>query len=162
MARTRRDVIDRVRAAFERVTRPRTLAATYYDDWELGHYEDFLATEAHWSAMDPKVIEDEFCGLRFLTPEAFAFFLPAYMIWTLENFDEPNAHDASHDTIEALDPGAKAGAIHCFTALNADQYHAVRAFLVFMAEQPMSAATRVWKHLDRYWANPEHEPGPAP
>jgi hypothetical protein len=163
MEKTRRHVIDRVRAAFEHVKRPQILAATYYDDWEMHHFEDFFATKAHWSCIEPEVIEKEFCALRFLTPEAFAFFLPAYMIWTLENFDRPGAYDAAYRTIESLDPGAKAGAIQCFTALNADQHASIRAFLTFMAEQPRFAAhTRVRKHLDRYWANPEHEPGPAP
>ncbi len=43
-----------------------------------------------WDAVPPEIIDDNFGQLSLFTPEAYRYFLPAYLLRCLDNFDPDN------------------------------------------------------------------------
>lgn len=45
-------------------------------------------TNLDWKTIDSKLLEENFGSLSFFSPEAFHFFLPAYLVYSLEHFED--------------------------------------------------------------------------
>lgn len=54
-----------------------------------------------WKTIDDKILEENFDKLPLFSSEAFYYFLPAYLIYSFENFDD---NDVCEFTIYALSP----------------------------------------------------------
>lgn len=91
----------------------------------------------------------------FLDFRGFAYYLPAYIVWSLENFDV-SASDTTDFVLYALDPsGPLAGKkLSHFDQLAPGQQCAVAEFLRFMSQQRQYADTvAAERALEAYWTH---------
>lgn len=100
----KQDMIDEIAAAFAGVSRDGGVSlhqAEVKDDYgsrdeELAARE--LDTDATWLEVPEEDIAGHWDILSFLDPIGFRYYIPAYMVWTLDNLDS-NSADA---TVSAL------------------------------------------------------------
>jgi len=90
-----------------------------------------------WRQVDPSVIGRENAALSFFSPAAFRYFLPAFMIWTLNNYESSGSITVDN-TIYSLDPRSKDPELQRFVTsqyslLSHRQRQAVIAFLEYMS-----------------------------
>lgn len=109
-------VIDRIETAFADVSHPGDDALLHPDCMDDGDVAAYYGSIA-WRDIPARTIARESASLGFLSATGFQFLLPAYMIWTLRNFDSGWA--SVEGTIWALDPGRFGGP---FREHNASQY----------------------------------------
>ena len=145
----------------------RTRAFLQYEDEEGRVAERFFAGK-DWRDMTYRVIREglttpESAALTFMSPEGFRYFLPAYMLIALEEYDisDVTAESAilslTPDVLEftgnADDPGSWFGRrVGGFTDA---QRRAIAGFLLAMQEmhgQDFSEDSSPMAALERYWA----------
>ncbi|MDX1710961.1 MAG: DUF6714 family protein [Rhodovibrionaceae bacterium] len=110
----------------------------------LSFYSDAACNAAfggapHWREVPDATIVYEYAALTAFSPKAFRFYLPAYLLYTLAHYADPEY--AAESTLRALDPGTDKEMLHGFMAshyalLDAAETDAVVAFLELMAEDP--------------------------
>ena len=163
-----------IRRAFAEVPRPapdaiatRTSAFLKYEDEEGRLVERFFAGR-DWRDMTFQVIWDGCespgdAALTFMAPEAFRYFLPAYILIALEEYDISDVTaetailglipDRLNFTGNADDPGSWFGRnVGGFTD---EQRRAIAGFLLAMQEaygQDFSQDSSPMAALERYWA----------
>jgi hypothetical protein len=156
----RASLIDRVRAEFANVSRGlgRTLHEAIGLDKHLNgddlNRERARDTEVHWTDVPAADIEDSPEIFSFLDFRGFAYYLPAYMVWALENYDHSDS--ATPDfLIYALDPhGALQDTkLSHFDQLASGQREVVAEFLRFMSEQTQHAdSDAAARAIQVYWS----------
>jgi hypothetical protein len=113
----------------------------------------------NWQDVPLEIFPRENAALNFFSPEAFQFFLPAYMQWVIKDFKKRGSLGSLtiDSMINILDPFAKKTdyeyAISKFALLTPPQRNTVAQFLEFLinyAEQyvDLKAASH---GLSRYW-----------
>ena len=114
-------------------------------------------TYEQWSQIPDWAIAQAPSALSFLSPEAYRFHLPAYMVWTLENYDTSNSLSADmtiysllvadhYDDVRALK-------LARFELFDHAQRNAVVTFLRFAASHgEYLDAQAAQRALDSYWA----------
>jgi hypothetical protein len=155
----RSTLIRRVREEFAGVSRGlgRTLhEAVGLDKWLNGdelNRERARDTDTDWADVPSADIESSPEIFSYLDFRGFAYYLPAYMVWSLEKFD--TSPSATPDfLVYALDPsGPIAGTkLSHFDQLTQGQREVVADFLHFMAKQTEQADTDVAERaLAEYW-----------
>ena len=95
-----------------------------------------------WRSLDGADIVREYAAPIAFSAEAFRYYLPAYLLWTLDNAAGPDY--AAEATVRALDPGTAADMLHDFLRsrfrlIDAAQAASIVAFLERMAEIPALA-----------------------
>ena len=110
--------------------------------------------ERRWQEVPGPDIEHYHWALSFLDPVGFRYYMPAYMVWALHNYE--TSHSASVDsTIYALDysDDLRAFALERYAQFSREQSQAVCAFLRFMAEDATGIADELVarRALERYW-----------
>lgn len=145
------DLVTRqIRAAFADDPRPANdelLHERCSDDMDL----ERLYLVPHWTELTGDLVVSEYAALSFLSAVGFRHFLPAYMIWALDNPDSGAA--AVDSTVWAVHPrmyGDDLGAFaeSKYTALDMAQRAAVLVFLDTMAEHghpDAAAASEHWR-----------------
>lgn len=100
------------------------------DDTELGA---FYGVE-HWQQMADKDLDYYNSALGFLSPAGFQYFLPAFLVWVIQNYRRSPWFTVD-STIYNLDPGVLPDPfrISKLRALNPRQRQCVVKFLEFMA-----------------------------
>lgn len=108
-------------------------------------------TYDHWTEIPDWALAEAHTALSHLEPEPFRFHLPAYMIWTLDNFDNP-------EVTSSLSPDMTIYATRHhpdrFATFDEPQRDAIRAFLRFAAAHDdhldgvfaQNALVRYWDH----------------
>jgi hypothetical protein len=94
----------------------------------------------HWKALSLETLSHHSSGLFFLTPEAYRFYLPAYLISGSLHYDE--AEGVADSVVFSLIPPSAAKDIALYGALSEmrigslslTQRNAIRAFLQFLKE----------------------------
>ena len=89
-----------------------------------------------WLNIPGEVIDRNNASLCFFSPEAYRFYLPAYLIWALRNFDSSDSFTVD-STIYSLTPGEgdlRRFSLSKFALLDVDQRRAVLDFLKYLAE----------------------------
>ncbi len=91
------------------------------------------------SELRDQTIVTHYAALTAFSPEAFQYYLPAFLIWTLNHLDD--GEYATESTLVALDPGTEREMLHefrksHFDLLTAEQIAAVRHALWHIAEHP--------------------------
>ena len=91
------------------------------------------------------------------SPEAFRYYLPAYLKWTLHNLDSPEY--ASESILLALDPATDKEMLHefrksKFALFDKAQAAAVKQFLLALAEHPYLGEF-AQSALVNYWLDAE-------
>lgn len=120
-----------------------------------------LDTERRWEDVPASDIENYYSILSFLDPIGFRYYLPAYMVWTLQNYEHSGSTSVDN-TIYALNftPRLREHCMEKFRLFTLEQSAAICAFLTFMAtEQEGFADARVaYQAWENYWkrfcANP--------
>jgi len=113
--------------------------------------------DRHWKDIKAEDIERGSSVLCFLNPIGFRYYIPAYMVWTLENY-RVSSSATINNTIYALDFFSENKALNVneyvkarCSLLNEKQCKAVALFLQFMSNEPDVDDLIAKKCLDRYW-----------
>jgi uncharacterized protein DUF6714 len=113
-----------------------------------------LDMEATWQDIPETDIEQCDTALTFLDPIGFRYYLPAYMVWTLNHYEHSESMSVD-STIYALDYCFlfRGLAMERFRPFSREQSEAVCAFLHFIAEEAggMADDTAARRALKRYW-----------
>ena len=80
----RQEILD----AFENVAPPKDGIIQHECDDCFAMRDSFIGND--WKTLESKTIEDNSGSLLLLTPDAFHYFLPAYLIHSLENLSANN------------------------------------------------------------------------
>ncbi len=108
------------------------LHSSCYDDNDIKAF--YGVTD--WRTVSANVIQVEHAALSFFSPEAFQFYLPAFLIWILRNYSTTQAFVVD-STIYSLNPYTGAGldafVQSKFALFTCDQRGAVAQFLEHMA-----------------------------
>ena len=115
-------------------------------------------TYERWSQIPDWAIARATSALSFFSPEAYRFHLPAYMIWTLENYDTSNSLSADMTIYSLLVDhhcdDVRALKLERFELFDDAQRNAVVAFLRFAASHDdYLDAPAAQRALDSYWAS---------
>jgi hypothetical protein len=149
------DVIEVIRSAFVRTTRPSTADFVHCEQCEIFLTRFLESCPAKWDEIPPDDISHESSALTAVTPLGWQFLLPAYMIWDLENYNQRTDSNTVENVVWNLtwddnkDEHIAAG----FLMLSPEQVRAVDAFLAFIAGQnddPILAADAA-KARESYW-----------
>lgn len=123
-----------------------------------------LDTENSWEEIPEEWIEHCSSTLPFFDPQSWQYYIPAYMIWTLKNFQVGDSitsdwtictFDLSED-----DPESKQYNMERFQQLNQKQSAAVCQFLRYMSRDNERVDGQVAKKaLQKYWGQfcPDNE-----
>jgi len=117
------------------------------------------AWTSDWRRIPREVIEGNYCSLLFLSPQAFRFFLPAYVTCALTAGNDDRASSVLPFTLYCLNPEVNEqaflehflGQVEGFTA---QQREAVRSFLELIRDEHDDETLRreAVDGLKRYWA----------
>jgi hypothetical protein len=91
----------RIREAFASVEQPRNRNITSHRCEECDELRDTFSG-LKWDAIDPVIIDSNFGQLSLFSPQAYQYFLPAYLLRCLDNFDPSNM--VCEFTIYSLSP----------------------------------------------------------
>jgi hypothetical protein len=76
----------KIKVAFADVPYPKGVLAPHECDECREVRRTFL--NKNWKTIEPKILEENFGIVPLFSPEAFRYFLPAYLIYSLEHFSE--------------------------------------------------------------------------
>jgi hypothetical protein len=150
------EVISRIRRAFAEITRPSLDDFVHCELCEIFLTRFLESCPARWEEIRSDDIAYESSALTAVTPLGWQFLLPAYLIWHLQNYDQPTDSNSVNHIVWNLiwnddqDEHIAAG----FRTLSLEQVRAVDAFLAFVASQdddPMLAADAATAR-ESYWA----------
>ena len=120
-------------------------------------FKDRVAWES-WGEIPAEVVSKCYSVLCFVDPEGMRFLLPAFMVFTVENYDKSNSSSID-SVIYALDLTKEAFA--AFDAvLSAEQKEAVAKFLRFMvveAGENWVDAVAASRAYEAHWSQYESE-----
>lgn len=98
-----------------------------------------LDSEDGWQSVPSKDIEKYYWILSFLDPTGYRYYLPAYMVWTLKNYETNDSIDSACSTVYSLNIDATNKAelrqyhLERFERFNQSQSRAIARFLEQMA-----------------------------
>lgn len=150
-------LVNKIRRAFEFAKAPadhEILDGPAYDPGEGKHLKGFK----RWQEVPPATIAASYDDLALLSPKAFAFFLPAFMVWTIQNQRSSDLPVGDY-TAYLLNAGPlqdkrRVHALSKFAGFSKDQVIVVTEFLERMtADETMGDAHAAQKALDHYWTN---------
>lgn len=146
------DLVSKVRAAFESVPYPGDddLCGSDQGDEAAEYALEFRG--ADWRTLDPAFLSRNSAALSFLTPAAFRYFLPAYLVADLYG-ESGNADPVFHLTQALLDPGDD---LHSWTrqrmsAVQGAERAAVIAYLEWMSGRDDWTRQSIEPALEGYW-----------
>ena len=110
-----------------------------------------LDVDQHWQDVPGEWIERFAYSLSFLDPKGFQYYLPAFMIWTLDHLSAES--EVVQPTILALCPTPRFSSWYKerFAVFTDAQNQAICQFLRFMVGHDPFAVARVSVALDAYW-----------
>lgn len=161
---TPESIIGQIEAAFAASKRPPNDALLHPDCHDSQDIEAFYA-QTDWRSVPDELIAHENAALCFFSPKAFAYFLPAYLVWTLKNF-KTSGFITSDNTIYALDPGFPTAELYDFAVskysdLDQAQRDAIVSFLTLMAENEIEVDAKAAKSaLEHFWKKSVAPPRP--
>ncbi|MCA9017438.1 MAG: hypothetical protein KDA77_19100 [Planctomycetaceae bacterium] len=154
-------IIEEIHEAFRGVPRGEVTLheADVWDDYgseEEAQKARSLDTENSWEEIPDEWIEN--CGgaLAFYDPQSWQYYIPAYMIWTLKNFQISDSITADWTIytfdFEENDPQSKNYHMERFHQLDQKQSAAVSRFLQYMSQDNVRVDGRVaGEALRKYW-----------
>jgi hypothetical protein len=150
-------LVNKIRRAFEFVKAPadhEILGGPAYDPGEGKHLQGFK----RWQEVPPAAITSSYADLALLSPKAFAFFLPAFMVWTIQNqptSDLPVGDYAAY-LLNAgpLQDKLRVNKLSRFAGFSKDQVVIITEFLERMAsDETLGDGHAAQKALDHYWTH---------
>lgn len=130
---------EQIEAAFAGVQRPDDTNVVYDDTG--GHLECNEVAAAfrgkHWKQVPLEVLRDHYSGLFFFTPEAYRFYLPAYLCAVLLHYEDGDMIPGS--IVFSLIPPSHAGDVQNYRqrmdGFTSPQRNAIKSFLEFLQAQ---------------------------
>jgi hypothetical protein len=115
-----------------------------------------LDTDCRWQDVPDRLIEENDSVLSFMDPTGFRYYLPAYMVWSLRNYERSNTFSHNHPicSLALSESGSmRQWALERFAVFNDVQARAICKFLRFMAsrDELIVTADVALKALDAYW-----------
>jgi len=140
----RQHVIDEIRQAFGHVSREDGVTlheAQVIDDY--GSDEERVAaraldTDCRWQDVPDHLIEKYPDTLCFVDPKGFRYYLPAYMVWGLRQYEASNSFSVDHPIYSLMLSEVKPlreWELERYRVFDDEQAKAICRFLRFMAEQ---------------------------
>lgn len=137
-------LIEEIRHAFRDVSRDN--GVTLHEALVIDNYgSDAERSDArkldldhHWKDVPDQLIEANDSVLCFMDPKGLRYYLPAYMVWSLRNFQGSDAFSHNHPiyTLVLSESGSmRQGDLERFQVFNEEQARAICKFLRFMAQQ---------------------------
>lgn len=120
-----------IEAAFGSLMPPGDAALLHPRCMDDNDIAEFYGTP-DWRDLPDDLLVRNYAALSFFSAEAFRYYLPAFMVWSLRHSDSPEY--LVEATLRAFDPGSDAEALRAFqvskfTLFDAAQRRAVVAFL---------------------------------
>ena len=155
----RKRLIKAITAAFDGVWREDGVTlhqARVLDDY--GDEEEQAAArkkdkDTRWQDVPDRWIERDLANtLPFLCPKSFRYYIPAFMIWSLKNYDRADS-PASDYTIYALEltDEIRDMQLERFQMFNDEQSGAIARFLDYFARS-LDIPEHAERALDRHWS----------
>ncbi|RKH44349.1 DUF6714 family protein [Corallococcus llansteffanensis] len=143
--------------AFADVPRPADDRIAYAPDaWETPELlSDFRGQ--HWKDLPVERVRQHAAHLSLLSPEALPYYLPAYLLAALTDFDVRDFLLSQLSIPDESNPDLRRDFQRRFDVLSSAQRNAIQAFLRRMGEEASGPVTRQhWtRALDAYWDAPE-------
>ena len=170
MALLKDEVLGRIHSAFLDVKRPKDEELQWHADspdeiW----IESFVGdNEMNWWDVSPEKIEYECQALTALSFKAYAYYLPAYMTWVLNNYETSDSNTVDCVLYDLNLLGATEERDRRAQSLSVDQSKAVLEFLKFMSELRSGvvdskaaklAIQSYWEKFDEPRRSSENKPG---
>ena len=112
-------------------------------------------TERCWQDVPAQDIEDNYPVLTYMDAEGFRYYLPAFMVWSLKNY-QTSASVSTEAPIYELDVSGdedkRKRKMDQFRLFSEEQRIAACRFLRFMSKQTAADAKMAQPALDSYWA----------
>ncbi len=150
------EVIAKIETAFAEVEHPGDDHLLHDECLDDSDIEDFYGGVG-WRDVPSKMIDKNSASLCFFSPEAFQYYLPAYMIWVLQNYTTDSITIST--TISSLN--AEPGDLRRFvlsklSLLTKPQRMAIIAFLEFLRDHLHDAdAEEAEDALNSWWLDHE-------
>lgn len=150
---TAASIAQQIHTEFGDLEPPGDDALLHPDCMDDGDIVDFYGNP-RWQDLSSEKIVANYAAPSFFSPLAFRYYLPAFLVWTLENPDSPEV--AGESIIHALDPGTPNEHLHefrysKFQSLTDNQFTVVRNFLIYfsahndLGEPAASALMNYWR-----------------
>lgn len=153
-------IIEEITAAFHGVPRGEITLheADVWDNYgseEEAEQARSLDIDNCWEDIPEEWIEECSSALPFLDPQSWRYYIPAYMIWTLKNYENSDSI-VSEWTVYTFcmlnrsknEPDSKENDLERFQQLNQKQSAAVYLFLKYMGEHYLDDAEEA---IQQYW-----------
>src|SRR5262249_23750467 len=138
------DIIGEIRRAFADVSRADGVTLhealvidAYGSDAERSAARE-LDTDRRWQDVPDHLIEANDSALCFVDPKGFRYYLPAYMVWSLRNYETSDTWSHNHP-IRSLTLSESGGMrqwdLERFEVFNGEQAKVICRFLRFMAQR---------------------------
>ncbi|RKZ76294.1 MAG: hypothetical protein DRQ57_04450 [Gammaproteobacteria bacterium] len=130
--------------AFDNVPYPKNITlyvAQAHDNYEYDEDKKYKKSDfvGRWQDIPSSHIEDCCCALSHLDPEGIRFYLPAFMLWTLDNY-ESKTEEISYATFSAF---------IIYKNKNLESFHKEQ-FSLFSKEQKYACAMFLKYFIDNY------------
>ncbi len=132
------EVKKEIEDAFENVKYPGDEHLLHPQSYEESEVEDFQGKHwKSWKELPKETIDYNRSTLCFLSPEAYPFFLPAYMIHGLENPDSDMLTSTVYNLTvpDPSDPGQREYVLSQMSKFTSEQKKAITSFLECVKEQ---------------------------
>lgn len=149
-------LVGRIEKAFASVEHPGERRLVDPDDkYARSEIEGFFPN-VHWRDVTPEAFENNCDALAFFTPEAWQYYLPAFLCWTLKSFrtsDSCTVDFTIYNLALEKKKSLRQRSLSNFSRLTEDQTKAVVAFLEFMRDYTDGLADELVasEALDQYW-----------
>jgi len=159
-------VIDQITEAFNGVHFPGSQKLLHFPDTGDDLWvESFLGCKFnYWEEVPAELIEYECSALTVFSPEAFIFFIPAYMTWVLKNYEKSDSSTVDHTLygldLTTRDKNSKRIMLERFEPLSLMQKKSVFSFLDLLKDEKFDNFVDIEaakKALDSYWGKFENE-----
>ena len=122
-----------------------------------------LDTDCRWEDVPDQLIQENDSALCFLDPKGFCYYLPAYMVWSLRNYETSESFSVNHPilslvlsesgSMRQLQLDLRQSQLETFAVFNDEQGKAICTFLRFMAQgdEDLVFVDEALRALDAYW-----------
>jgi hypothetical protein len=156
------EVKTKIKSAFINVQFPGDEYLLHPDSQDESEIEEFTGKNwAKWQDIPPETIDYNNGGLCFLSPLAVRFFLPAYLMYSLDHFESNTLLFTIYSLIKSDEPRLEKFFLSRINELSLEQRSAITLFLKYIKEQydqMQCFPNEAEEALQSYWDKVETTP----